>query len=68
MLYNLNIINKTVFNSNDLINIVESLYSYMNNYNIYVINLISNFEEENIKGTDIKKLKKNWKLKLVMKD
>ncbi|WP_432633812.1 PD-(D/E)XK nuclease family protein [Brachyspira sp.] len=43
--------NEKIFNPNpkDLINVIDNLYSSMNNYNKEVINLISNFEEENIK-------------------
>ena len=43
--------NETIFNPNpkDLIKVIDNLYSSMNNYNIEVINLISNLEKENIK-------------------
>lgn len=42
--------NDKIFNPNlkDLINVIDNLYSSMNDYNIGVINLISNLEEENI--------------------
>lgn len=36
-------------NPKDLIKVIDNLYSSMNNYNIEVINLISNLEKENIK-------------------
>ena len=35
-------------NPKDLIKVIDNLYSSMNNYNIEVINLISNLEKENI--------------------
>lgn len=35
-------------NPKDLILVIDNLYSSMNNYNKEVINLISNFEKENI--------------------
>ena len=43
--------NDKIFNPNpkDLIKVIDNLYSSMNNYNIEVINLISNLKEENIK-------------------
>lgn len=43
--------NDKIFNPNpkDLIKVIDNLYSSMNNYNIEVINLISNLEKENIK-------------------
>ena len=42
--------NDKIFNPNpkDLIKVIDNLYSSMNNYNIEVINLISNLEKENI--------------------
>ena len=36
-------------NPKDLIKVIDNLYSSMNNYNIEVINFISNLKEENIK-------------------
>lgn len=43
--------NDKIFSPNpkDLIKVIDNLYSSMNNYNIEVINLISNLEKENIK-------------------
>ncbi|TXJ30866.1 hypothetical protein EPJ69_08490 [Brachyspira aalborgi] len=43
--------NDKIFSPNpkDLIKVIDNLYSSMNNYNIEVINLISNFKKENIK-------------------
>lgn len=43
--------NDKIFSPNpkDLIKVIDNLYSSMNNYNIEVINLISNLKEENIK-------------------
>ena len=42
--------NDKIFSPNpkDLIKVIDNLYSSMNNYNIEVINLISNLEKENI--------------------
>lgn len=42
--------NDKIFSPNpkDLIKVIDNLYSSMNNYNIEVINLISNFKKENI--------------------
>lgn len=42
--------NNKIFSPNpkDLIKVIDNLYSSMNNYNIEVINLISNLEKENI--------------------
>lgn len=43
--------NDKIFSPNPkyLIKVIDNLYSSMNNYNIEVINLISNLEKENIK-------------------
>ncbi|TXJ11976.1 PD-(D/E)XK nuclease family protein [Brachyspira aalborgi] len=43
--------NDKIFSPNpkDLIKVIDNLYSSMNNYNIEVINFISNLEKENIK-------------------
>ena len=43
--------NDKIFSPNpkDLIKVIDNLYSSMNNYNIEVINFISNLKEENIK-------------------
>lgn len=42
--------NDKIFSPNPkyLIKVIDNLYSSMNNYNIEVINLISNLEKENI--------------------
>ncbi|WP_020003853.1 hypothetical protein [Brachyspira innocens] len=40
--------NNKSFNNNELVNTIDYFYSEMNNYNKYVINLISNINTKNI--------------------